>query len=403
MSIHRWKLTILISLFFGYLLTNNVSANHKDGHVSEGVGQIDTTQYACNGLGATECMLMKLDRIERKLGCPLDDYLADTCPYSPADTTATFCISQGREGALGANWSIIPYMEGELGVGWPQVGWGKLTGKVENPLFLGPFPIPTELSIGGSASLGRNFDICIEVPLVAAEHLAGVERISDAEVIDRIVRQINEPPEVGPASKSKFQRRLGRLSNYSIFRVPGTNRFGAAAAQANTSDLARIMGDDGESEFDSVEDAIDRLMSGDWQIPENGGPLAVLKSPIVDELRTVLEVPDPVQNIIDDPDIILGRVFEIGSLSGGQGSQSTPALFPGGLAVCNAFGFNDDLQTRFAGIGAFCDLFSVLPSFGQTTGIFDIVATINSIIAGLHDKIRDTACDIAWTCKDEDG
>jgi len=232
-------------------------ANHKDGHTSEGVGQIDTAQYNCNGLGATECMLMKLDRIERKIGCPLEDYLDDSCPYSPVDTTATFCISQGREGGIGAGWSVIPYMEGELGVGWPSVGWGKLTAKVENPLFLGPFPIPTELTIAGSASLGRNLNICIDVPLLAADHIAGGETISDEEMIDRIVRNINTPAFDGPMSRSKFQRRLSRLANYAIARVPGTNRFEFSTQQAHMTGLARVMDDDGESEFDALENAIE--------------------------------------------------------------------------------------------------------------------------------------------------
>ena len=377
-------------------MTADLFADHKDGHTSEGVGQIDTTQYACNGLGVTECMLMKLDRIERKLGCPLEDYLDDTCPYSPADTTATFCISQGREGGIGADWSVIPYMEAELGAGWPNVAWGKLTAKVENPLFIPSslYPIPTNLSIGGSASLGRNFDICIEVPLVAAEHAAGINSIPDAEVIDRIVRQINEPPTVGPASRSKFQRRLGRLANYAIFRVPGTNRFGAAVAQENTSELARIMSDDGESEFDSVEQTLDQLMSGDWEIPENGGPLGILKSPVVNELRTVLEVPDPVQQLIDDPDIILGRVFEIGGLADRPSVNTASGLLAGGPAVCNAFGFNKKLQEDFTGIKSFCAMFANLPTFLQTTGIFGLVAGLPSL-----DEIKAAACEIAgWNC-----
>ena len=393
---YRLKFTI-ISILCTFLLAAELSANHKDGHTSEGLGQIDTTQYACNGLGATECMLMKLDRIERKLGCPLEDYLDATCPYSPADTTATFCISQGREGGIGADWGVIPYMEGELGAGWPNVGWGKLTAKVENPLFIPktPIPIPTNLSIGGSASLGRNFDICIEVPLAAAEHAAGINSIPDAEVIDRIVRQINEPPTDGRASRSKFQRRLGRLANYAIFRVPGTNRFGAAVAQENTGELARIMSDDGESEFDSVEQSLDQLMSGDWEIPENGGPLG--KSPVVDELRTVLEVPDPVQQLIDDPDIILGRIFEIGGLAGSASVNTASGRLTGGSAVCNAFGFNEKLQEDFTSIKSFCGMFGSLPTFLQTTGIFSLVAGLPNL-----DEIKAAACEIAgWNCPEK--
>lgn len=382
-------------------------ANHKDGHTSEGVGQIDTAQYNCNGLGATECMLMKLDRIERKIGCPLEDYLDDSCPYSPVDTTATFCISQGREGGIGAGWSVIPYMEGELGVGWPSVGWGKLTAKVENPLFLGPFPIPTELTIAGSASLGRNLNICIDVPLLAADHIAGGETISDEEMIDRIVRNINTPAFDGPMSRSKFQRRLSRLANYAIARVPGTNRFEFSTQQAHMTGLARVMDDDGESEFDALENAIDQLMSGDWKIPKDGGPLAILKSPMVDELRMVLEVPDPVQQVIDDPDMVLGLVF---SAASGNSSPTAAGLagfqaLPAPAAVCDAFGFNSEIRTRFPGVDQFCGLFSQLPSFDQVTGIFGIVdlimARVNSLpmLSAIRTEIEDLGCEIAgWSC-----
>jgi hypothetical protein len=392
------------------VLSAAARADHKPDHVSEGVGQIDTSQYHCedadgNLLGATECMLMKLDRIERKLGCPLDAYLDGSCPYSPADTTATFCISQGREGGIAAGWGIVPYMEGELGAGWPNVGWGKLTGKVENPLFvpLGPIllPIPTELSVGGSAALGRNFDICIEVPLEAADHLAAGERVSDAEIIDRVVRHINEPYlDTGP-SKSKFQRRLGRLANYAIFRVPGTNRFELAHTGAAESGLAQIMDDDGESEFDVIEDAMERILSGDWQVPADGGPLAVLKSPAVDEIRTVLEVPEPVQAIIDDPDQILGAVFALGSGSLLAAAQpgSAIALAPG--AACDAFGLNTTLRNRFPAVDQFCGLFGQLPSFQKTIGVFGVIDTIKLVVDGLPTlaEIKQASCDIAgWLC-----
>jgi len=102
---YRLKLTI-ISIFCICFLTADLFADHKDGHTSEGLGQIDTTQYACNGLGATECMLMKLDRIERKLGCPLEDYLDDTCPYSPADTTATPSLQSDAGFSFGSLWEV---------------------------------------------------------------------------------------------------------------------------------------------------------------------------------------------------------------------------------------------------------------------------------------------------------
>lgn len=395
----RILLVLSLILFFPPLALSD----HKDGHTSEGVGQIDTEQYNCNGLGATECMLAKLDRIERRMGCPLEDYIAGTCPYSPADTTATFCISQGREGGIDAEFGAEFNADADLGGGWPNAIWGKLAANAELPVLapLGPVlvPIPTEVNITGTASLGRNFNICIEVPLTAFAQTTGLERNSDAEIIDRIVHGINQSVNL---DKSKFQRRLGRLANYSIVRVPGTNRFGDGQAQtgivsqAHTSDLAMMMDDDGESEFDLVEDAIERLMTGNFQIPDEGGPLALLKSPIVGDLRSVLEIPSPVQQVLDDPDMILAKVFELGLPSTGANSLAT-----GGF--CGRFSINEELQTRFESIGNFCALFSQLPTFAQTTGIFNTVAIIRGIVNSLPSlgEIKAAACDIAgWNCSE---
>lgn len=385
-------------------------ADHRDGHVSEGVGQIDTTGYHCESpegqlLGATECMLMKLDRIEKRLGCPLDEYLADTCPYSPADTTATFCISQGREGTIGAGWGLVPYLELELGAGWPNAVWGKGTGKLEGPLFVTagpvPIPIPTELALGGSASLGRNFDICIEVPLEAVEHKAFGELLSDAEVIDNIVRYINEPYLARGPSKSKFQRRLGRLANYSIFRVPGTNRFPASSAGAYVTASSLQMNDDGESEFDAVETAMDAIFAGDWQLPQNAGPSGVLKSPLVDDLRTVLEIPQPVQNLIDDPDQIVGAVFE--SVLPGQalaGSSSSTHALGTPEALCENLGLNGELRDRFPAVAEFCGFFPKLPTLEKTTGIFALVDKLPTFDE-VKQAVEDVGCLLSWSCDDE--
>lgn len=404
--------SFLLALVFTLFAAPAAYAVHKDGHASEGVGQIDTTKYNCQftddsgnsrTLGATECMLAKLDRIERRMGCPLEDYMDGTCPYSPADTTATFCISQGREGGIDAEWGAEAKAEYDLGVGWPNVAWAKAVGKVEHPvpLPLGPIilPLPTEVNVTGAASLGRNLDICIEVPLNAFAAAVGLERNADAEIIDRIVRGINDPVAL---EKSKFQRRLGRLANYAIARVPGTNRFGAAsspvgvAASAHTSDLAITMGDDGESEFDMVEDAIERLMSGNFEMPVEGGPFALLKSPMVTDLSAVLEIPNPVKDVLDDPDILIGRLFELGS----PGTE-VGALAGGG--VCESFGLNGELQARFEGVGRFCGLLSGLPSFAQTTGIFGVVDTIRAAVSRLPSlaEIKAAACDIAgWNCSE---
>ncbi len=383
-------------------------ASHAPGHpdpdpynctvlVEKPNGRVEEEQ-----LGKIDCILHKLDRIERRMGCPLDDYLDGTCPYSPADTTATFCISQGREGGIDAEFGAETNAEIKLGAGWPNAIWGEAVGRVDVPIVIPPLiPIPTELNVTGAASLGRNFDICLEVPLEAATQLGPLELVADAEVIDEIVRAINEP-QVG--AKSKFQRRLGRLADYAIFRVPGTNRFQIEATEGHQSELARVLGDDGEAEFDFVEDAIDRLMAGEFGSFGDGGPMEILKSPVVQDLAMVFELPSPVTEVLSDPDMVVGQIFELLGLGA---SAAYPGYFEApliGLEVCNRIGLNQGLRDRFPQVGAFCSFFDSLPAFGQTTGIFAVVATIKSIVDGLPtlDEITSASCSIAgWACPPE--
>jgi hypothetical protein len=411
MKIYKSAIPAIFGIGLGLGISFSVQANHKDGHA-------DSDPYNCtimvekNGrleekqLGSIDCILHKLDRIERKIGCPIDEYLDGSCPYSPADTTATFCISQGREGGVDIEFGAEANAEYDVGAGWPNAAWAKAIGNIEHPVIAGYIPVPTELNITGAASLGRNFDICIELPLIASNQLGPLEDYSDVDLIDLAVRAINEP-QVG--AKSKFQRRLGRLTDYTLIRIPGTNRFGLAMADSGQTRSSALLGDGGESEFDLVEDAIERLMNGDFEIPQNGGPLAILKSPIIQDLSSVLEVPSTVHDVLEDPDMIIGTIFEMGSLAGGIGGKTGVENFGLDVSVCDSFGFNIELQERFPSVRAFCGVFSVLPAFGQTTGIFGVVGMINTLVSNLptlteiNDRIRETACDIAWTCSDSAG
>lgn len=381
------------------VFTQSAFANHKDGHVDQGTGNIDLTQFDCKQFGAIECILFKLERLEKRLGCPIDDYLADTCQHSPADTSATFCISQGREGSIAAKWGAEMKAEIEAGAGWPNAVWGKATGKVEVPVVLPPLlPIPTELAVNGEAALGRNFDICITVPLIAFNQTTVGEFASDEEIIDRIVRAINSPQLF---NKSKFQRRLGRIANYAIFRVPGANRFDAVTGDEHASELALALHDDGESEFDFVDSALDQVMAGEWGTPDDGGVLQMLKSASISDLSSVLEVPTPVRNLLANPDTALGGIFR------GPGAANT-AAFDGvsanaALGICDAYGLNDQLRAQFPGIASFCNLFGVLPTLSQTTGIYALVQAIRNIVGAIPtlSEIISAACDIAgWNCGD---
>jgi hypothetical protein len=408
MKLHRHTRQTLIAIAIVALIPLCAMADHKDDHDTP-PGDPNEDPYGCiienedgeaEELNKLDCILHKLDRIERRMGCPLEDYLDGSCPYSPADTTATFCISQGRAGSLNAEFAAEAHAEYDLGAGWPNVAWAKAIGKIEHPVVLPPFlPIPTQLKVAGEASLGRNFDLCIEVPLVAAEDPGPLEVHSDAELIDGIVRTINEP-RIG--DKSKFQRRLGRLTNYATLRVPGSQRPNSASAAADQTQLAVLLNDDGESEFDFADDAVQKLMDGDFQLPLEGGPLGILKSGLIQDLALALEIPEPARAVLSDPDIVIGQIFELGMLPVGGSALGVTTSF--GPAVCDRFGFNDELRARFPAIETFCGLFSALPTFGQTTGIFGVVSAIRSIVGGLPtlDQIKAAACEIAgWNCPED--
>lgn len=376
---------VLLAISSTLLFSSLLFANHKDGHTSEGLGQIDTEPYHCDGKGATECILVKLDRIERRLGCPIDDYLNDICPYSPADTKATFCISQGREGGIDVEFGAETMAEIELGAGWPNAVWGKATGKVEVP-FVGvipgtpiPFALPTELNVTGAASLGRNFDICIDIPLIAFADAVGIERSSDDEIIDDIVRAINSPKFNGQFEKSKFQRRLGRLANYAKRRVPDAGILANSTQQINGDTEANLQAELDESEFDIVEDAIERLMAGDFGVNNNDGFMAVMRSPVIDDLRSVLEVPDSVNMVLDDPNILVTNVIDRGMAAAGQVQ---------GISLCDSIGFNVDLRAQYSQVQSFCIFFEQLPGFNKTIGIFSVIDAIHAIIVAVKTRVN---------------
>ena len=379
-----WMVALMMT--GGFSLAKAAPDNGRNG---QGSGQIDTEQYNCNGLAATECILAKLDRIERRVGCPLEDYLDDTCPYSPVDTTATFCISQGREGGIDVEWGATYDTELELGLGWDIVG--KIEAKYNAslpPLFS---LLPTELNVTGTGFVGRIFDICMEVPLEAFAETVGLETFSDKELLDRIVRNINSP--LLGSNKSKFQRRLGRLANYAIFRVPGARRVGdsgnPATSRAYDTALAIEMDDDGESEFDVIDDAIERIMSGDFGIPQDGGPLALLESEAIQDLRSVIEIPKPAQDVLENPNAALAGLLDLGS---GLTAGGTAA---GASSICDRLRLTP-LRVDSPGIDQLCGAIDGLPSFENATGVITTVGEVKDRVDSLPTlaQIRNKICDL---------
>jgi len=295
----------------------------------------------------------KLDRLEKVLGCPIDDYLKGTegCEdKNPSSVSVTYCISQGRSGELAGKYAIEPKGKLEVGAGWPNVAHGKLDGEMNFPMVaFSVLPIPTEIAVGGSATLGRNFDICVEIPLQAAT--------ADAGVIDRIVRGMNPA-----ALDTKYQRRLTRLLNYADRRVPEPSpTAGAKSATIAAADL----------DLDVVDDAMERFQAGQFQVPD--GPLGLLKDPVIQDLRNGLELPESVQQVLDDPEILFEHLPSI--------SASNPAQ------MCNTMGLSGRIANRSPAAANLCNLLGGLPKYEVVRTAFDTVHRVNDLVENVPDEV----------------
>src|SRR5690606_30845342 len=121
----------------------------------------------------------------------------------------TYCINQGRAGSLGATFMLEPEIEIDIGAGWPNVIWGKMTGKATIPPIvpIGPvvIPLPNEIAAAGEMSLGRGIGICVDIPIRSL----GAPEIAQ---VHALVRGVN-------VSGGKYARRTGRVLNYAAVRT----------------------------------------------------------------------------------------------------------------------------------------------------------------------------------------
>ena len=297
----------------------------------------------------------KLDKLEKRLGCPIDEYIAGTCTDNPASTSVTYCIHQGRSGELGGKWAVEPKAKVEAGASWDVVALGRAKGEMTVPVipFAGPYPIPipipTELSVGGSASLGRGFDICVEVPLVAA---AG-----DASILASIVKGMNPP-----SADTKYQRRLHRVLNYANRRVPNP--------VATKSTVVASPGVD-DLDFDRADAAVERFMVGDFQLGD--GPLGILKDPIVADLRDSLELPASVQLLLQDPEALFEFLPNV--------DFGNPAR------MCDSMGLSESVASRAPVIAKVCGQLAGLPTFDSVSTAFGAVHEIDSLVRDVPDAV----------------
>lgn len=303
-------------------------------------------------------IIARLGRIEQVVGCPVDQFVdpESGCEHNPAGTSVSFCIAQGRGLDISGAWGAALKGSGEVGARWDVGPLGDVKGQLEFPLALaGLVPLPTEAKIGGAAGIGRNLNVCIDVPLGAAEE-------DQARLAD-LVRGMNAEPNIGMFDRTKFQRRLLRLIRYAERRTPApdtASATGAVSTQTRNED---------PNELDRIDEAVDRFMSGDFR-PMPGEPFGILKDQIVRDLTASLDVPSPVQSFLDDPDAAFARLPALGSPVG-----------------CDTFGLDGSISQRFQNVATTCARLDDLPSFETTTTAFDTVHRIDGLLADLPDEI----------------
>lgn len=246
--------------------------------------------------------------------------------------TTTYCIAQERSGEIGAEWGLALNTDYDLGAGWPNVFWGKISAKLEHPIPSAlAVPFPTEVAAGGSMSLGRGLEICVDVPIVALD-AAQVAQIHD------LVRGVNE-------GQGTYSRRTGRLLNYAARRTPIAVA-SAVSGKASPGISGKIAYEDADDAFDIADAAIERLLGGDFQPIANGS--VMFSDPIFQDLSSSLELPSPVADTILDPE----RVFEALKIIR-QSEMST---------VCNTMGISASSVARSPALSNQCARFGVYPA-----------------------------------------
>lgn len=244
------------------------------------------------------------------------------------EATATYCIAQERSGELGAQYAVGLNTDIDLGAGWPQVVWGKITAKLETPVPSAiALPYPNEVSAAGSMSLGRGLEICVDIPISALEP-GQITQIHD------LVRGVNE-------GQGTYSRRTGRLLNYAARRTPV-----AVASKASANVSSKIEIEDADDAFDIADAAIERLLAGDFQAISSGPQM--FSDPIFQDLIGALELPTPVADTISDPE----RIFD--ALKIIRQSEMTN--------VCNTMGMSASSVARSPALSNQCARFGIYPN-----------------------------------------
>jgi len=300
-------------------------------------------------------ILARLDSIEAQLDAP--------------SASATFCISQGRGAELKGKWAMAAKAELELGPGWSSVVWGKATGKVEFPLLIPtplliPIPIPNEASLELGGGHGRNFDICVDIPIALSP--------GDQTRLQEVAATMNAADNLGETflTKGKFQRRAARAINYACRKVGGSlvcptlpNVF-AASAQADAQT-------DADQELERADTASESLLEGGFGAVQEG--LQAFQEGNVSELLASLDLPSDVRSAMGDPE----KIFD-----------GLPDL-SGGVPNCASLQITPEMRARRPLLNSLCTELSGLPNDAVVKGAFEKIDQLSDeVVDAIAEIVR---------------
>ena len=289
-------------------------------------------------------------------GCPTQDFVDGKCSELPkgAGMTATFCRNQGSGLQLGAAYEIDNKVKADFGAGWPEVVWGDILAQIKVPATY----LPSKLSGAGSATIGRNINVCVNVPMAPTA-------TQESQLKD-LVKGVN----VQSGSQAKYMRRADRVLNYAARRTPiataNKASFGAfkpifaATATATTSP-------ESDDAFDVADNAVAEFMADGFQ-PTNRAA-GVLADPIFQDLAQSLDLPQQLKTLIADPQQVFDSLKQV--------TKTT---------ACASYGIDATLRSRHPVADDLCNRIEALPGDAEVRAVasrvYGTAVRVNSMLTG---------------------
>lgn len=344
-----YKIIALLTVAFAIYSCTSPAIPQSDRSAGGGIAQLQASIASLQGQVETLSAEIK--------GCPTQNFVDGKCSELPkgAGMTATFCRNQGSGLQLGAGYEMSNTAKGELGVGWPEVGWGDILGKIEVPYNA----FPTKLSGAGSATIGRNINICVSIPMAPTA--------SQESQLKDLVKGVN----VQSGSQAKYMRRADRVLNYAARRTPiaTTNKasFGAfkpifaATATATTSPGS-------DDAFDVADNAVAEFMADGFQPSNRAG--GVLADPIFQDLAQSLDLPQQLKNVIADPQQVFDYLKQVTKAN-----------------ACATYGIDATLRSRHPSVNDLCNrIEQQLPGDAEVRAVaprvYATAVRVNSMLTG---------------------